>query len=162
MALFKYLKQETATLPDNEIKLANEQMKDNPAYTANLPRQDTNNKGQVLIAERKWHNNLKYMVTGCSCLCTGCVLGVDTCSLLQVNETSSDTVWTYKIPPSGATCPYQSCNKGFWKEFMESQFVLGGPLEELSFCPGGFKRKVMVTADTRGHGECDGGASGLK
>ena len=33
----------------------------------------------------------------------------------------------------------------------------GGPLEELSFRAGGSNRKVMVTADTRGHGECDGG-----
>ena len=38
----------------------------------------------------------------------------------------------------------------------------GGPLEELSFYAGGSNRKVMVTADTRGHGEGDGGLGGLK
>ena len=47
---------------------------------------------------------------------------------------------------------------------MKSQFVLpeSGPLEEFSFCAGGSNRKVTVTADTRGHGECGGGPIRLK
>ena len=51
-----------------------------------------------------------------------------------------------------------------FREFLKSRFVLpeGGPLEELSFRAGGSNRKVLVTADTRGHGECDGGPSGRK
>ena len=70
----------------------------------------------------------------------------------------------YEILQLGATCQYQCCNEGFCEEFLESRFVLpeGGPLEELSFRAGGSNRKVTVTADTRGHGECDGVPSGLK
>ena len=70
----------------------------------------------------------------------------------------------YKTLQPGTTCQYQCCNEGFCEEFMESRFVLpeGGPLEELSFRAGGSNRKVTVTADTRRHGECDGGPSRLK
>ena len=64
----------------------------------------------------------------------------------------------------GTTSQYECCNKRFCEEFIESRFVLpeGGPLQELSFCAGGSNRKVTVTADTRRHGECDGGPSRLK
>ena len=62
---------------------------------------------------------------------------------------------------NSATCQYECCNEGFCEE---SRFVLpeGGLLEELSFRAGGSNRKVTVTADTRRHGECDGGPSRLK
>ena len=64
----------------------------------------------------------------------------------------------------GIAVNIKDVTKDFVKSSWESQFVLsgGGPLEELSFHTGGSNRKVMVTADTRGHRECDGGSGGLK